>query len=85
MSEATLTIQPRLDLGERVHELIIDCRHATTSGLLVRPSSAAGAAVFSDAAVVCAVLADHDDRERCTCTKQLRRRFGLAGMGWRAK
>jgi hypothetical protein len=68
---ATLTIQPRPDLGDGVREYVCDCPHGTTRGLAVD-----GRATLTDTDVVRMILARHDS-EGCTCTHPLRERYAL--------
>jgi hypothetical protein len=70
MSGATLTIEPRPELGVGVRRFEIDCRHATTTAVLLP-----GPFILGDSAIVQALLLSHDV-EGCGCTYALHQRYG---------
>jgi hypothetical protein len=71
---ARLTIRPAPELGADVRYYEIDCDHGTTTAL------AGGASPLPDSGVVEFLLARHDE-EGCTCTREVRDRYGLNPMG----
>ena len=73
---AMLEIVHRPDLGARGRVLTIDCPHGVTT-LAIAEGEDAGAVRLADELVVQLALMQHFDTERCACTKQLRRRYGV--------
>ena len=73
---ATLTATPAPEHGERAKLFTLDCRHGTTT-MLVLPAADPAAAVPHEQAVVRLMLLRHYVAERCRCTLALRRRYGL--------
>ncbi len=72
MSRATLTIRPELEHAPGATRYEVDCEHATT-WLMALP----GREPIPDAVFVRLAVAKHYDEERCSCTRQLRRRYGV--------
>jgi hypothetical protein len=72
MSRATLELR---QLSTVTREAIVDCQHGTSSATVIQPP---GGLLITDAALVAVVVEKHYSREHCSCTRSLRRRFGLA-------
>jgi hypothetical protein len=73
----TATIRVRPLPGTDTREVVIDCKHATTTATIVQPP---GVAVhLSDVEVARVALARHYGEEACRCTRRLRQRYGLEG------
>ena len=73
---ATLIHRPVPAYGDTVSELVVDCEHGTTTLTVFQPRDPTAARVH-EAACARLALAKHYDEERCRCTRELRRRFGL--------
>ncbi len=72
MTRATLTATDQA--GARV--LTVDCNHGTTTIAYINASTP-GAVQVTDAAASVMALVRHFDEERCGCTVELRRRYGV--------
>jgi hypothetical protein len=74
-ARATLTVSPRPDLGPGWREAVVDCEHATTRAAYLNPPSGAGGT--SEAFIAAVAVGRHFGEERCSCTRALRKRFGM--------
>ena len=75
MSKATLVAEFAPELGEGWRRLVLDCRHATTTAHTITPPQSSP---LGDAVTVRLLLLKHHAEEGCACTRELRRRYGLA-------
>jgi hypothetical protein len=76
MSTATRTAEPAPDLAPDARQIMIDCKHGTTT-LTVFPPRDPAAVKPHEAACVRLALLKHWSEEGCGCTRQLRRRYGV--------
>ena len=73
---ATPTALPAPDLAPGARQIIVDCRHGTTTLAIVPPRDP-GAYKPYEAACVRLALLKHWSEEGCNCTRQLRKRYGV--------
>jgi len=71
---ATLTVRPAPEAGPGARCFELDCPHGTTQALLIP-----GQAVPTDGALIRYLIERHHRQERCACTHNLRRKYGLFG------
>ncbi len=74
---ATLTDVPVPMLGEDVKQIVVDCRHGTTTLTIVAPNPEA--MQRQEMAATRLALVKHYEEERCRCTRRLRKRYGVEG------
>ncbi len=78
MSKATLTSRPLPEHGENVSQIVVGCRHGTTT-LTIIQSRDLDAARVHDASCMKLAILRHWLAEQCACTTELRRKYGLVG------
>ena len=80
MSSATLTSTP-IDGHPEARKLVVDCEHGATLLMIFPPPNEPEAIDRLTADGARLAVLKHWTEERCSCTAELRRRFGLVGEG----
>ena len=75
MHEATLRVR-QIDGLPGMKQIVVDCEHGTTTGVLAKPTESEAAAEI-DGIALRSVIATHHLQERCSCTASLRERLGI--------
>ena len=80
MTPATLT-STSIDGHPEARKLVVDCEHGATLLMIFPPPNEPEAIDRLTADGARLAVLKHWTEERCSCTAELRRRFGLVGEG----
>ncbi len=70
---ATLTARDAVEYGPGYRFVEVDCKHGTTTSVYRNGEDLQ----LSDADIVRVMLLRHHMAERCSCTRRLRKRYGV--------
>lgn len=77
MTGATLTIEEAPHHAPGARQIVVDCDHGTTTAVLM-PGGPPDLRGEHERASVALAIGKHYSVEKCSCTKTLRARYGLA-------